>query len=111
MRGWLVESPSQARQAVEFLKKNKLGRGTFLPSRPRRSADAAGRQDEPWWPVLADERGVLGRSVDLVRAPGESTHDLECLFEGVVMFETLAVAVVLWERGRRPAPAGPTLVQ
>ena len=85
MRGWLVESPSQARQVVEFLKKNKLGRGTFLPSRPRRSADAAGRQDEPWWPALADERGVLGRAVDLVRAPGESTHALACLFDGVVV--------------------------
>jgi len=110
MRGWLVESPSQARQAVEFLKKNKLGRGTFLPSRPRRSADAAGRQDEPWWPALADERGVLGRAVDLVRAPGESTHALACLFDGVVVVQTLAVAVRLWERGRWSAPGGPTLV-
>lgn len=110
MRGWLVESPSKARQAVEFLKKNKLGRGTFLPSRPRWSADAAGRQDEPWWPALADERGVLGRAVDLVRAPGESTHALACLFDGVVVVETLAVAVRLWEGGRWSAPGGPTLV-
>jgi chromosome segregation protein len=110
MRGWLVESPSQARQAVEFLKKNKLGRGTFLPSRPRWSADAAGRQDQAWWPALADEPGVLGRAVDLVRAPGESTPALACLFDGVVVVETLAVAVRLWEGGRWSAPGGPTLV-
>src|SRR2546430_8762723 len=38
-------------------------------------------QDEPWWPALADERGVLGRAVDLVRAPGESTHALACRSE------------------------------
>ncbi|MGH2625933.1 MAG: hypothetical protein ACRDHY_04700, partial [Anaerolineales bacterium] len=110
MRGWLVEGPSQGRQAVEFLKKNKLGRGMFLPSRPRWSTDAAGRRDEPWWPALADERGVLGRAVDLVRAPGESKEALACLFDGVVVVETLTVAVRLWERGRWSAPGGPTLV-
>ncbi len=110
MRGWLVEGPSQAHQAVEFLKKNGLGRGTFLPWRPRWSADAVGRQDETWWSALADERGVLGRALDLVRAPGESKHALACLFDGVVVVETLAVAIRLWERGRWSAPGGPTLV-
>jgi chromosome segregation protein len=112
VRAWLVDGPSEARQAIEFLKKKKLGRGTFLPLRPRWSADADGRQGngKGWWPALADERGVLGQALDLVRAPDKSKQALACLFEGVVVVKTLDVAVRLWERGLWSAPGGPTLV-
>jgi len=108
VRAWLVDGPAQARRAVDFLKTKDLGRGAFIPMHPR--AGASGQQGQEWWPALASEPGVVGQALDLVQAPHKSRAVLTYLFEGVVIVETLEVAVRLWERGRWSAPTGPTLV-
>ena len=108
VRAWLVDGPAQARQAIAFLKTKELGRGAFIPMRPR--VGEPGHQGQDWWPALANESGVVGQALDLVQAPDASRAVLTYLFEGVVIVETLEVAVRLWERGLWSAPTGPTLV-
>lgn len=110
VRAWLVESPSDARPAIEFLKSKHLGRGAFLPIRPRRPAGAAGSQAGGWWPALQQEPGVLGRATDLLRTSGGPPDALSCLFEGIVLVDTLETAIDLWERAPWSAPEGPTLI-
>ncbi|MBI4401399.1 MAG: chromosome segregation protein SMC [Nitrospirae bacterium] len=110
MRAWLVEGPSHARPAIEFLKTRGLGRGAFVPVRPRWVAESVGRHADGWWPGLKGTPGVVGRVRDLVRASSEPQDPLACLFDRVVIVETLDVAVRLWELGLWSAPEGPTLV-
>ncbi len=110
VRAWKVDGPGHAQEAIAFLTQRGLGRGAFLPQRPRWSAEAASRRAEGWWPALREEPGVLGRAIDLVRAQGESQEALACLFGDAVIVDSLAVAIGLWERGLWSAPDGPTLV-
>lgn len=108
VRAWLVDGPAQARRAIDFLKTKGLGRGAFIPLRPR--IGKSRQQGQNWWPTVASESGVIGQALDFVRAPDDSRAVLTHLFEGVVIVETLEVAVRLWERGLWSAPNGPTLV-
>jgi chromosome segregation protein len=106
VRGWLVDHPSVACRAVEFLRQKDLGRGAFIPRQPRWSADRV----HPWWPALAQEPGVIGRALDLVQVPADSAATCACLLDGVVIVDTLETAVRVWERHRWAAPDGPVLV-
>ena len=108
VRAWLVDGPAQAGHAIDFLRTKDLGRGAFIPMRPRVGASV--QQGQGWWPTMAHEPGVVGRALDLVQAPDDSQAVLTYLLEGVVIVETLEIAVGLWERGRWSAPTGPTLV-
>ncbi|TAJ24782.1 MAG: chromosome segregation protein SMC, partial [Nitrospirae bacterium] len=110
VRAWLVEGPTQAREAIAFLKEKGLGRGAFVPLHPRWSGRSQAGQDQSWWPALQHEPGVLGRALDLVRAADGSPDVLSCLIETVVVVESLDVAIGLWERALWSAPDGPTLV-
>ncbi len=111
VRGWLVDEPSAANRAVEFLKGKDLGRGAFIPQQIRWAADqAAGDASASWWPVLSGQPGVVGRATDLIRAEGASASTLNYLFDGIVIVESLAVALQLWEQHQWAAPAGPTYV-
>jgi chromosome segregation protein len=124
MRAWLVDQPSQVHQAVQFLKDKKLGRGTFVPMRPRWSRLVGDEPAALWWTALKDQPGVLGRALDLVQvagpdesngsgASGGSEHSrdiLRALFGRVVVIESLETAIHLWEQGGWSAPAGPILV-
>ncbi len=106
VRGWLVDQPSVACRAVEFLRQKDLGRGAFIPRQPRWSADRV----HVWWSALAEEPGVIGRALDLVQTPAESAAICACLLDGVVIVDTLETAIRVWERHRWAAPDGPTLV-
>jgi len=110
VRGWLIERPAEAKRAIEFLKAKGLGRGTFVPLSPRRAAGSGDRQSGGWWSALKDQVGVVGRAVELLQAPSESAGALACLFDNVVIVETLDVAVSHWEHAHWSAPDGPTLV-
>lgn len=110
VRAWLVEGPSDARPAIEFLKSKHLGRGAFVPIRPRRSAGAAGPQAGGRWSALQREPGVLGCATDLLRTSGGSPDALNCLFEDIVLVDTLETAIHLWEGAEWPAAEGPTLI-
>ncbi|MDE3224216.1 MAG: chromosome segregation protein SMC [Nitrospirota bacterium] len=109
VRGWLVDAPGAARDAVALLKQKGMGRGAFVPSAPRwhREADAAASD---WWASLRTKPGVRGLAKDLLHTRGASGEVLACLFDAVVIVESLDVAVGLWELGLWSAPAGPTLV-
>jgi chromosome segregation protein len=110
MRAWLVESPATAREAIEFLKQKGLGRGAFVPVRPRWSSQSGPGRCDRWWPALQVEAGVVGKALDLVRASGEAQDALGCLLGAVVIVESLEVAIDLWDRGLWSGPDGPTLV-
>jgi chromosome segregation protein len=107
LRAWMVDKPADARQAIEFLKQQGLGRGTFVPAKPRwsKSGGAYG-----WWAGLKDKQGVLGLAADLVKAAARSRDVCATLFDGIVVVESLEQAVRLWEDGHWTAPDGPTLV-
>jgi chromosome segregation protein len=107
LHAWLINEPADARRAVDFLNQQGLGRGAFVPAHPRyHHFDQA----EDWWSALNGQVGVLGRAVDLLRAETESHDVLSSLFEGVVIVNSLDVAVEQWRRGLWSAPDGPTLV-
>ena len=109
VRGWLVDDPVAASRAVEFLKERELGRGAFIPQQLRWRQDQAVTMPE-WWAAIAQEPGVIGRVVDLVRVQGQAHAALDHLFDGIVIVESLEVGRLLWERHPFPAPFGPTFV-
>ena len=111
VRGWLVDEPSAACRAVEFLKGKELGRGAFLPQQLRWAPEQAALDSSAsWWPTLTGQPGVVGRATDLIRAEGASAATLSYLFDGIVFVESLDVALQLWQQHQWAAPAGPTYV-
>lgn len=106
VRGWFVDEPSVAQRVIGFLQEKALGRGSFIPQHPRWSSG----QTADWWPALADQAGVIGRAVDLIRTDEARTAARNCLFDRVVIVESLEAAIRLWERQSWTAPEGPTLV-
>jgi chromosome segregation protein len=111
VRAWLVDHPAHAKNAIQFLRDKRLGRGTFVPSRPRWSR-ASAQPEALWWETLRDQSGVLGRAVDLAQASGrdDSQDILMALFGRVVIVQTLETAIRLWEAASWTAPDGPILV-
>lgn len=107
VRGWFVDDPAAARRAIGFLQEKALGRGTFLPHRPRWDEQL---HERTWWPLIADRAGVIGRAVDLVHTDASRTAARDYLFDRVVFVETLEQAVRLWEQQAWTAPNGPILV-
>ena len=108
LHAWLVSEPADARRAIDFLNHQGLGRGAFVPARPRYQHRPGQAVD--WWSALNGQVGVLGRAVDLLRSDTESQDVLACLFEDVVIVNSLEVALEQWGRGMWSAPEGPTLV-
>jgi chromosome segregation protein len=91
------------------LNHNGLGRGAFVPLQPRWTPDAVDGKSPEWWPLLEGQPGVVGRALDVLQAGIESRGVLACLFDGVVIVNSLQVAMALWERRLWSAPDGPTL--
>jgi len=109
VRGWFVDEPSVAHRVVGFLQEKSLGRGSFIPQHPRWTSGTAG-SSSVWWAAIAEEAGVIGRAVDLIQTDEARTAARDCLFDRVVMMESLEQAVRLWERQSWSAPDGPILV-
>ncbi|MDP9132605.1 MAG: hypothetical protein M3M98_05665, partial [Nitrospirota bacterium] len=110
VRGWLVDEPLAACRAVEFLKEKELGRGAFIPQQLRWLSDRSADSPLAWWSAINGQPGIVGRAVDLIRAEGESAPTLGYLFEGIVIVESLAIALELWARYQWSSPGGPTCV-
>lgn len=106
VRGWLVESPTSASEAVAFLKGKDLGRGTFIPQSLRWTTPG----DPAWWPALAGQAGIVGRAVDLIAVEGHGVSARDYLFDAVVFVETLEDAVRLWHRAIELTLGSPTFV-
>ena len=108
VRGWFVDSPAAACEAIEFLKGKDLGRGTFIPQQPRWTArNSASHQ---WWPAMKDQPGVVGRGVDMIHVDVQRESARDYLFDQIVFVDTLQVAIALWEQQASSDPDGPVLV-
>ncbi|MBI3806348.1 MAG: chromosome segregation protein SMC, partial [Nitrospirae bacterium] len=108
VRGWFVDNPAAACEAIEFLKGKDLGRGTFIPQQPRwTTRDTV---SHPWWPALEGRPGVVGRAVDLIHVVGQHETARDYLFDRIVLVDTLKDAIALWEQQSFSAPDGPIFV-
>jgi chromosome segregation protein len=108
VRGWFVDDPIAACEAVEFLKEKDLGRGTFIPQHPRWiPRDTASR---PWWPAMEGLPGVIGCAVDLIPVQGAREATRDYLFDRIVFVNTLKDATTLWEHQSCAVPDGPIFV-
>ncbi len=108
VRGWFVDNPGAACEAIEFLKGKDLGRGTFIPQRPRWTIRDTASQ--AWWSAMEGQPGVVGRAVDLIQVEGEREAARDYLFDRMVFVDTLKDATALWEQQPFSAPDGPILV-
>ena len=108
VRGWFVDNPGAACEAIEFLKGKNLGRGTFIPQQPRWVVlDTAPHE---WWPKMEGRPGVVGRAIDLIRMEGQREAARDYLFDRIVFVETLKDAIALWEQQPSASSDGPILV-
>lgn len=107
VRGWFVDGPAAAIHAIGFLKGKDLGRGTFVPQRPRWTGRTS---SDTWWAMIKDQPGVVGRAVDLIGAEHRREEARNYLFDGVVFVDSLETATRLWEDYAWSAPDGPVLV-
>jgi len=108
VRGWFVDDPAAACEAIEFLKGKDLGRGTFIPQQPRWTPrDSAARS---WWLAMEGRPGVVGCAVDLIQVEGGREAARDYLFDRMVFVDTLKDATTLWEHQPYAAPDGPVLV-
>ena len=108
VRGWFVDNPTAACEAIEFLKGKDLGRGTFIPQQPRWiPRDTASR---PWWPAMEGLPGVVGCAVDMIQVEGGREAARDYFFDRMVLVNTLKDATVLWEQQSIAAPDGPIFV-
>ncbi|GBL39310.1 chromosome partition protein Smc [Nitrospirota bacterium] len=108
VKGWFVDSPAVACEAIAFLQGKDLGRGTFIPQQPRWAPRDAAAQS--WWSASAGQSGVIGRAVDLISAQGGREAARDYLFDRIVFVETLTEAMALWSQQSYAAPDGPVLV-
>jgi chromosome segregation protein len=108
VRGWFVDNPAAACEAIEFLKRKDLGRGTFIPQQPRWTPrDTASHQ---WWPAMEGQPGVAGRAVDLIHVEAQREAARDHFFDRIVFVDTLKDATALWEQQPCSAPDGPIFV-
>ncbi|HLA61898.1 MAG TPA: chromosome segregation protein SMC, partial [Nitrospiraceae bacterium] len=108
VRGWFVDNPAAACEAIEFLKGKDLGRGTFIPQHPRWTArDTASHL---WWPAMEGQPGVVGRAVSLIHVEGQREAARDYLFDRIVLVDSLKDATALWEQQSCAAPDGPIFV-
>jgi chromosome segregation protein len=108
VRGWFVDNPAAACEAIEFLKRKDLGRGTFIPQQPRWTT--RDKASHPWWPAMEGQPGVVGRAVDLIQVEGQREAARDYLFDRIVLVDTLKDATGLWELQPCSAPDGPIFV-
>lgn len=85
----VTDNESTAKALIEFLKKNKLGRATFLPlsslsSRPNQNAKA-----------IQAEKGVIGMASTLIEYDDSYKNLVESLVGRVVVVDTIENAIAL----------------
>lgn len=84
----VTDSEETAKQLIEYLKKNKYGRATFLP------LTSAGKNQSPFpKPEALKEPGVLGLASSLVQASGEYEGLIRYLLGRVVVADTIDHAI------------------
>ncbi len=92
----ITDSQEAAKAAIEFLKRERRGRATFLPLDDIRGAHHADK-------ALLKETGVVGEAVDLVHFEPRYRAAFAYLLGGIIVCETLDHALAL---RRRHSPRG-----
>ncbi len=94
MQNVVVPDEQDAKQAVNFLKENKLGRVTFLPlsSQEKRRLEGEGK--------ILKEKGVIGIAADLVEREGYLDNTVESLLGRVVVTDNQDNAIRLAKSNR-----------
>ena len=90
----VVSSQEAGLDGIDFLRRDKAGRATFLPLN-RFVKDAAPR------PELPDDKGCQGWLRDKLSADDECSAMVNQIFGGVVLVDDLITAVDLWRSGHR----------
>lgn len=85
----VVGSQSDSLKAIDFLKTNGAGRGTFVPKELREI------KSEPF--VKNGHNGVIGLALDLVRCKDDYRTVAQYLLGDVVVVDTINTALHLWE--------------
>ena len=92
----IAEDRDAAKEAIDFLKRERRGRATFLPL-----DDVRGRSD---WPRdLMREPGVIGVASDLIEFDKRYRPAFESLLGGTIICETLDHAMLVRKRHRPSA--------
>ena len=92
----ITEDRDAAKEAIEFLKRERRGRATFLPL-----DDVRGRSD---WPRdIMRESGVIGVASDLIQYDKQYRPAFESLLGGTIICETLDHAMLVRRRHRPSA--------
>ncbi|MCD8037107.1 MAG: chromosome segregation protein SMC [Clostridiales bacterium] len=84
----VVEKESDAKTAVNYLKKNQLGRATFLPM-----ATVKGRTLGAEKSVILGEKGVIAAASDIVKYDKEYAGIAESLLGRIVVIDTMENAI------------------
>lgn len=90
----VTDCESTAKQAIEYLKKNKFGRATFLPLSS--IANRTGFKNE----TVFDEKGVLGLACDLVKINAEYEQVAKYLLGRIVVVDTIENALLIARKYR-----------
>ncbi len=89
MQNIITKTEDDAKDAIGYLKKNRLGRATFLP--------VSAVKGKPWEDstIIFTENGVLGKAVDLVEFDETYREIMTYLLGRILVVETLADGVRL----------------
>ncbi len=90
----VTETEETAKQLIEFLKKNKFGRATFLP------LDGIVSDREFGWKNALKEPGIIGLASDLVRAEGKYAGLIQYLLGRVVVADNIDHALAVARKNR-----------
>jgi chromosome segregation protein len=91
----VTETQQAAKEAIDFLKRERRGRATFLPL-----DDIRGRERVPH--EVVRERGVVGVASQLVEFDSAHREAFEFLLGNVLVIETLDDAIAIRRRHRPP---------
>lgn len=87
----VTKTEYDAKQAIQYLKQNNLGRATFLPI-------AAIRGKKLIKEVILSESGVLGIASDLVSYSAEYENIMQFLLGRTIIVENIDIAIVLSQK-------------
>ncbi len=94
MQNIVTETEEDAKNAIQYLKQNRLGRATFLPVTAIRGKFFEGR------PAILSEIGILGTAFDLVSCEEKYRQIAQNLLGRVLVAENLEHAVRLAQKYR-----------
>ncbi len=85
----VIDNEDTAKRLIEYLKKNKYGRATFLP------ISSIGKVDKPNFREVLKEKGVLGLASDLVNTNDEYRSIVNSLIGKIIVVDNITNAIAI----------------